>query len=142
MSLRINPEAPNFTAQITQGTIDFHHLKDGAPTIRVIGFGAAAHDVATPILGHESREIVMSTLQRISIGAVTAMMLGTVGVSAEELPKYEVAGFPISRIQIAVLGSDRIQEQSPTPTLTLNGMPDSPHQISLLYRQPKRLPNG
>jgi hypothetical protein len=33
MSLRINYEAPNFTAQTTRGTIDFHHLKDGAPTI-------------------------------------------------------------------------------------------------------------
>ncbi|HZZ60822.1 MAG TPA: hypothetical protein VFE63_06570, partial [Roseiarcus sp.] len=80
------------------------------------------------------KEIVMSTLQRISINAVTAFVLGAVGVSAGELPKWEVAGFPISPNQIAVLGSDRIQEQSPTPTLTLNGMPASPHQIAVLHR--------
>lgn len=63
----------------------------------------------------------MSALQRISINAVTALVLGTARVSAGELPKYEVAGFPISSVQIVVLGSDRVQEQSPTPTLILKG---------------------
>ena len=81
----------------------------------------------------------MSTLPRISINAVTALLLGTVAVSAGELPKYEVAGFPISPVQIAILGSDRIQEQSPTTTLTMNGMPASRHQIAVLQRQAKRL---
>jgi hypothetical protein len=74
----------------------------------------------------------MSTLQRISITTVAALLLGTVGVSAGELPQYEVTGFPISPLQISVLGSGGVQEQSPTPTLTLNGMPASPHQIAVL----------
>jgi hypothetical protein len=68
----------------------------------------------------------MSTLQRISITAVTALVLGTVGASAGELPEYELAGFPITPHQVSILGSGGVQEQSPTPTLTLNGMPASP----------------
>ena len=80
----------------------------------------------------------MSTLQRISITAVTALVLGTVGASAGELPQYEVAGFPISPHQISVLGSGGIQEQSPTPTLTLNGMPASPHQIAVIGPRTKQ----
>ena len=73
----------------------------------------------------------MSTLHQISITAVTALVLGTVGASAGELPQYEVAGFPISPHQVSVRG---VQEQSPTPTLTLNGMPASPHQIAVIGR--------
>jgi hypothetical protein len=76
----------------------------------------------------------MSTLQRISITAVTALVLGTVGASAGELPQYELAGFPISPHQVSVLGSRGVQEQSPIPTLTLNGMPASPHQIAVIGR--------
>jgi len=74
----------------------------------------------------------MSTLQRASITAVTALVLGTVSAPAGELPQYEVTGFPISPHQISVLGSGGVQEQSPTPTLTLDGMPASPHQIAVL----------
>ena len=74
----------------------------------------------------------MSTLQRISIAAVIALVLGIVGASAGELPQYEVAGFPISPHQISVLGSVSVQEQSPTPTLTLDGMPASSHQIAVI----------
>ena len=74
----------------------------------------------------------MSTPQRISITAVTALVLGTVGASAGELPQYEVAGFPISSLQMSVLKSGNIQEQSPSPTLTLNGMPASPHQLAVI----------
>ena len=59
-------------------------------------------------------------------------VLGTVGASGGELPQYEVAGFPISPHQISVLGSGDVQEQSLSPTLTLNGMPASPHQIAVI----------
>jgi hypothetical protein len=74
----------------------------------------------------------MSTLQRISITAVTALVLGAAGASAGELPQYEVTGFPISPLQFSVLGSGGVQEQSATPALTLNGMPASPHQIAVI----------
>jgi hypothetical protein len=59
-------------------------------------------------------------------------VLGTVGASGGELPQYEVAGFPISPHQISVLGSGDVQEQSFSPTLTLDGMPASPHQIAVI----------
>jgi hypothetical protein len=77
----------------------------------------------------------MSTLQRISIMAVTVLLFGTVEVSAGELPQYEVAGFPISPLQISVLGASGIREQMPTPRLTLNGMPASPSQIAVIELQ-------
>jgi hypothetical protein len=80
----------------------------------------------------------MSTLQRASITAVTALVLGTVCASAGELPQYEVTGFPISPHQISVLGSGGVQEQSPTPTLTLDGMPASPHQIAVIGPRTKQ----
>ena len=75
---------------------------------------------------------IVSKRQRISIAAITALVLGAVGASAGELPQYEDAGFPISPHQITVLGLGGIQEQSPTPALTLNEMPASPHQIAVL----------
>jgi hypothetical protein len=78
----------------------------------------------------------MPILQRISIPAVTALVLGTLGASAGELPQYEVAGFPISPLQTSILGSSDVQEQSPTPTLTLNGMPASPHQLAVIRPRP------
>jgi len=55
-----------------------------------------------------------------------------------ELPQYEVAGFPISPHQISVLGSGEVQEQSLSPTLTLNGMPASPHQIAVIGSRSKQ----
>jgi len=59
-------------------------------------------------------------------------VLGAVGASGGQLPQYEVAGFPISPHQISVLGSGDVQEQSSSPTLTLDGMPASPHQIAVI----------
>jgi hypothetical protein len=47
----------------------------------------------------------------------------------------EIGGLSISPHQISVLGL--IQEQSPTATLTLNGMPASPHQIAVLAPRTK-----
>jgi hypothetical protein len=78
------------------------------------------------------KEKAMSTLQRISITALTVLALGTVGASAAELPQYAFAGFPISPAQVTVLGIDDFQERPPTPALTLNGMPASPHQIAVI----------
>jgi hypothetical protein len=79
----------------------------------------------------------MTTLQRMSITVVTALVLGTLRSSAGELPQYEFAGFPISPVQITVLGLDGVQERAPTPTLTLNGMPASPHQIAVISPRTK-----
>ena len=74
----------------------------------------------------------MSVIQRMLITALAALALGAAGASAGELPQYEVRGFPISPLQMSVLGSGGIQEELPTPEVTLLGMPFSPHQIAVI----------
>ena len=66
---------------------------------------------------------------------VAATFVGT-GAEAGELPSFELAGFPITRHQVAVIGAANVQEQSPAPTLTVGGMPASPHQIAVLTPRP------
>jgi hypothetical protein len=64
------------------------------------------------------------------------LMLGTAGASAGELPSYDFAGFPITPLQMSVLGqSGQVQERPATPTLFHDGMPASPHQIAVLSRR-------
>jgi hypothetical protein len=41
-------------------------------------------------------------------------------------------GFPISPLQMSVLRSGGIQEELPTPEVTLLGIPFSPHQIAVV----------
>ena len=76
--------------------------------------------------------------KRDPILAVAAiLMLGMPGASAGELPSYEFAGFPITPLQMSVLGqSGLVQERPDVPTLTHDGMPASPHQIAVLSRRP------
>lgn len=74
----------------------------------------------------------MPMVQRISIRALAALALGASGASARELPQYEVMGFPISPLQMSVLRSGGIQEESPTTEVTLLGMPFSPHQVAVV----------
>ncbi len=80
----------------------------------------------------------MSILQRIPITTVTALVLGTAAASAGELPQYELMGFPISPLQFSVVGSGGVQERLATPSLTLNGMPASPHQIAVISPRTKQ----
>jgi hypothetical protein len=74
------------------------------------------------------------------IGA-TVLVLGGINAKAEERPAFERFGFPITRTQVAVLGSAGVRERSPTPTptptLTLYGMPASPHQVGVLSPRPR-----
>ena len=69
----------------------------------------------------------------LSIAAVTAISIagGTAGFAAE-LPTYEVTGFPISPVQVGVLGAANVREQPPVPTSTA-----SPHQLSVLTPRTK-----
>jgi hypothetical protein len=48
------------------------------------------------------------------------------------IPFYEVMGFPITPHQISIVGSAHVEEQSPSPSLTMTGMPASPHQVAVL----------
>jgi hypothetical protein len=78
----------------------------------------------------------MSILQRTSITALTVLALGAPSVSAgQQLPQYEVAGFPITPLQMVVVRPEGIQEEPPTPELTRDGMPASPHQITVIRQQ-------
>jgi hypothetical protein len=71
--------------------------------------------------------------EKILLAAVVAVALAGASANAAELPSYEFAGFPISLHQIAVLGSTaNVKEQSPSSSLTMRGMPASPHQVSVL----------
>jgi hypothetical protein len=41
-------------------------------------------------------------------------------------------GFPIAPHQISIVGSAHVEEQSPSRSLVMAGMPASPHQIAVL----------
>ncbi len=66
------------------------------------------------------------------ITVLAASLLGGAGVEAAELPSFELTGFPITPVQVQVVGASQVEERSPIPTLTLGGMPASPHQVSVL----------
>ena len=74
-----------------------------------------------------------------SIAAAAALLLGAAGAAQAE-PIYEAKGVPITPHQVGVLGSvlrvAHLQEQAPTPALTVGGMPASPHQIAVLTPRP------
>ena len=62
----------------------------------------------------------------------TTIAAGIEVAAAAELPTYEAAGFPITALQVSILGSAHVQETPSDPTLTLRGMPASPNQIAVL----------
>jgi hypothetical protein len=69
----------------------------------------------------------------VLLAAVAATISSEIDVAAAaELPTYELAGFPITALQISVTGSAHVQEATSVPTLTLGGMPSSPLQIEVL----------
>ena len=84
----------------------------------------------------EKKMNLLTTKVALSALGIVAVLTGP--AFAQQLPQYEVAGFPISPLQISVLGSGRIQEQSFSPTLTLDGMPASPHQIAVIGPRSKQ----
>ena len=73
-----------------------------------------------------------------AVAAIGGMATNRAGACALRLPTFELTGFPISRHQVAVLGSAQVEESAVTPTLTLDGMPASPHQIAVLTPRAKR----
>jgi len=72
--------------------------------------------------------------KHLSITSVAAFMLiGGAAASAQDLPTYEAMGFPISPVQVSILGcSAQVQEQATGPTITVDGVPATPHQITVL----------
>jgi len=69
--------------------------------------------------------------------ASAAFILGAADAVAAELPTFEIMGFPVTQLQVAILGGAHVREHSATSALTLGGMPASPHQVSVLTPRPK-----
>ncbi|MCP3469810.1 hypothetical protein NLM33_05635 [Bradyrhizobium sp. CCGUVB1N3] len=80
-------------------------------------------------------------MKRLVLFAALATVIanGIDVAAAAELPTYESAGFPTTRLQVSVIGSANVQEAASVPTLTLGGMPASPHQIEVLTPRKKIL---
>jgi hypothetical protein len=75
----------------------------------------------------------------LSMIAAAGFVLATgAGAFAGELPSFEAKAFPISPVQVQVLGAADVQEQATTPALTVAGMPASPAQIAVLTPHAKR----
>ena len=77
----------------------------------------------------------MRVLSMIAVAA--AMIASSTSAFAGE-PTYEVQSFPISAMQVQVLGGSGVQEQTNVPTMTEVGMPASPVQIAVLTPHTKR----
>lgn len=79
----------------------------------------------------------MKTL--FAMAAAGTLMLSGAGASTK-LPSYELMGFPITPLQLQVVGPANVKEQSPSSLLTMAGMPASPHQVAVL--RPRARPTG
>jgi hypothetical protein len=75
---------------------------------------------------------------RLSIAASAVLMMGTITANAAELPTYETGGFPLTPHQMAALGAANAQQQAPTATPELAGLPASPLQIAVLARHDQK----
>lgn len=79
---------------------------------------------------------------RWSIVAVASLVVSTASAAAAELPIYEVAGFPVTPHQLAVIAPANAT-QWPSPAIpTVAGMPASPLQIAILTPRANQAPNG
>jgi hypothetical protein len=71
-------------------------------------------------------------VKRVSLAIAAAISIaGSAAAFAAELPTYEVTGFPISPVQLRLLGPANVQEQSPMPAIAA-----TPHQVGVLTGQP------
>ena len=52
----------------------------------------------------------------LSLAAAVISISGATAGFAAELPTYEAKGFPISPVQVSVLGAANVREQSPVAT--------------------------
>jgi hypothetical protein len=68
-----------------------------------------------------------------------AVMRDSASAAAAQLPSYAVMGFPITPHQFSVVGSAHVEEQPPSSSLMMAGMPASPHQVAVLTPRPKMI---
>jgi hypothetical protein len=74
----------------------------------------------------------------LSIATAALIIANGAGAMAAELPTFDVSGFPISPVQVQLLGAANVREQSPVAALTPDGKSASPHQISVPTPPAKR----
>jgi hypothetical protein len=67
----------------------------------------------------------------LSIAAAVISVAGGTAAFAGELPTYGLTGFPISPVQLGLLGPANVQERSPTPNVAA-----TPHQANVLTGRP------
>jgi hypothetical protein len=77
-----------------------------------------------------SRRIEVKKMSLSIAAAALSIACGTAGFAAE-LPSYETTGFPISPVQVSVLGAANAREQSPVATSV------TPVQLSVLTPRSK-----
>lgn len=80
--------------------------------------------------------------QFLIVTAITS--IGSVAINQAngctlQLPAFEITGFPITRHQVAVLGSAQVEESAATPMLMLGETPASPSQIAILTPRAKTI---
>jgi hypothetical protein len=68
-----------------------------------------------------------------------AVILDRASAATAALPSYEAMSFPITPHQFSVVGSANVEEQSPSPSLTMADMPASPHQVAVLTPRPRTI---
>ena len=66
------------------------------------------------------------------VAATTAFLLQAGIAAAADLPTFELMGFPITTVQVQVVGSAGVKEWRVAPTLTPGAMPASPDGPILL----------
>jgi hypothetical protein len=81
-------------------------------------------------LTNPTEENVVKRFSVPIIAAAIAIAGGPAAVAAE-LPTYEASGFPISPVQLRLLGPANVREQPPMPSVVA-----TPHQASVLTGQP------
>jgi hypothetical protein len=111
-----------------------HQPRMGA--MRKILFRTAAKLICCAAHYSRTQEKLMKRV--FSIAAVAMVIVNGAGAMAAELPTFETTGFPISPVQMQAVGAAEVREQPPVATPTVDGMPASPHQLSVLAPRAKR----
>lgn len=71
-------------------------------------------------------------MNHLATAAVVALLLGGASAAHAEFPTFEFKGFPITVHQLSAVDSGEVRERASTSSLTMAGMPVSPHQVSVV----------
>jgi hypothetical protein len=73
----------------------------------------------------------------VPLAAISFVLLSAAPLAAAELPSFEASGFPISPVQVSVLGTANVQEAP--PVAAYGDAPASAHQIAVLTPRAARI---